>query len=413
MAGSPPHATTPLADTTTLTPLGSPASSDTTLSTPDRTSSPCSCHHRAGTIHRLVNTRHHCVNKHTPRTPAANTELTPHTDLSTPDTTVSPPLGNDISPTLTTIYVTSWHAVNVTQTSTDSTWHHRVNTTHIRVTTSWHPASSHRPPLTAPDNTVSTPLTPVSPRPDTSLTYTAAHSTRWHSTIAYHHSVPTQHIRHTIQPTSQLKLEPPSPPGESAQHVPPPHTSGTASHPYNNERLADLHINRLGSCRTYSYRKPTSNCMVLQSVVANDCQGLALRHRGCCAFYALMQPNESSTVFSKSRTHRLHPRIEFRLQRLHGLPRAKHSPQQRHRGPEVPTNLIRVAPAMTLPLHNTQCHNMLLIVATRVAITATPLLPGLPPCFHLCVVHPASDAVVRDGRRGYRDETIVVVSHVI
>ena len=81
--------------------------------------------------------------------------------------------------------------------------------------------------------------------------------------------------------------------------------------------------------------------LVLQCTVAKDYQGLALCHRGCCVFYALMQPNESSAIFSKSLPLRLHPRIELGVQRRHGLQRPKHSPQQRHQGPQVPTNLIR------------------------------------------------------------------------
>ena len=80
----------------------------------------------------------------------------------------------------------------------------------------------------------------------------------------------------------------------------------------------------------------TDNKLLLQSAVAKDCQGLALCDRGCCALYALMQPNESSAEFSKSITHGLHLRIELSVQRRHSITRPKHSPQQRHKIPRSP-----------------------------------------------------------------------------
>ena len=236
--------TTPGPNTTSVSPLPvcatpaqhtnvSPTSSDTTAHV-----ELTSCHHIADTTHRLVNTIIHWSTPRRSRKPAANTELTPHTDSSTPDTIALRPPDNDVSSKLTTVSPrdTLSRSHRHSLTTADTTVSTPITSVSPPPDTLSRP---HRLPLTAPDNTVSTPYNSMSPPHDTDTSPTLSYS-RPHHQMTLHHRLTTQrpnpaHTKHYHR-QAYANLEPPSPLGASAQRWLPPHTSDTVPSPYNNGR---------------------------------------------------------------------------------------------------------------------------------------------------------------------------------
>ena len=132
------------------------------------------------------------------------------------------------------------------------------------------------------------------------------------------------------------KLEPPSPPGASAWHWHPPHNQAQRlPRTTMNDLSADVHINRLSSCRIHSPRSPTSNWWFRAPSprTARAWRSATVGAAPSMRWYSRMRALLYSARVSANRNH---------LVATSRSPTDQTLAQQRHQGPEVPANLIRV-----------------------------------------------------------------------